>query len=368
MQRPCSVAVLLLTLGVTAGVARADIVIGVAAPLSGEFALLGKQIRDGAAQAVADINDAGGVNGEPLILEAMDDGCSAKKADAVANQLAGKGAAMVVGHLCLKASITASSVYAAEHIVEISPGTTFPKFTDERPGPGIFRLAGRDDVQGAFAGVAIAARFKDKNIAIVDDRTAYGKALAEAARAAMNAAGKQETLTDSYDPGAKDYETLVSRLADSAIDVLYLGGASTEAALIAREMRARGMDTVLVSGDALFSTEYGKLAGDAADGTLVTYAPDPRRYPEAATVAAAFAASGVDPAGYVLPAYAAVQVWAAAASAARSGDFDKVVAAISERTFATVIGSVSFDAKGDLREVLYDWYVWRDGTYSETVM
>ena len=108
----------------------------------------------------------------------MDDACDAKTADAVANQLAGKGVAMVVGHLCLAASIAASTVYAGNKIVEISPAITYPKYTDERPGPGIFRLAGRDDQQGIVAGDFIATRYADKRIAIVDDNSAYGKGLA----------------------------------------------------------------------------------------------------------------------------------------------------------------------------------------------
>ena len=272
------------------GIAHADIVIGVAGPMTGEFAVLGAEMRDGAAQAVADINAAGGVNGEQLTLEVMDDGCTAKKADAVANQLAGKGAVMVVGHLCLKASIAGAAVYAAERIVEISPGTTFPKFTDERPGPGIFRLCGRDDAQGAFAGNAIAERFPDKKIAVIDDRTAYGAALAEAALGAMNAAGAQGILRDSFDPGAKEYVALVSHLQAAAVDVLYLGGSDPEAALIAREIRSGGMGAIIVAGDALLDNDYAKLAGDAADGTLVSYPADARQSPGAASVVATFAA------------------------------------------------------------------------------
>ena len=131
-----------------AGLAEADTIIGVAGPMSGSFAAFGGEMRDGAAQAIDDINAAGGVNGAPLALQAMDDKCDAKTADAVANQLAGKGAVMVVGHLCLSASLAAASVYVANRIVEISPGTTWPDYTDKRPGAGIYRLTGRDDQQG----------------------------------------------------------------------------------------------------------------------------------------------------------------------------------------------------------------------------
>ncbi len=344
-----------------AGLAEAETIIGVAGPMSGSFAIFGGEMQDGAAQAVADINAAGGVNGTPLALQAMDDKCDPKTADAVANQLAGKGAVMVVGHLCLGASLAAASVYVANRIVEISPATTWPDYTDKRPGAGIYRLAGRDDEQGVVAGQAIAKRFPGKAVAVIDDRSPYGKALADATRRAMNAAGKREAFTEEYDPGTRDFTDLVDHLQAANIGVVYIGGYPTEAGLIARQIRASGLDTVIVGPDALVTNEYRDVAGAAADGTLVTFAPDARLNPGAADVVAAFRARGVEPEGYVLPSYAAVQVWAAAATAAGANDFDAVVKAMDSRRFATVIGDLTFDAKGDMSLPGFVLYEWRDG-------
>ena len=344
-----------------AGLAEAQTVIGVAGPMSGSFAIFGGEMRDGAAQAIADINAAGGINGTPLALQAMDDKCDPKTADAVANQLAGKGAVMVVGHLCLGASLAAASVYVANRIVEISPATTWPDYTDKRPGAGIYRLAGRDDEQGVVAGQAIAKRFADKAVAVIDDRSPYGKALADATRRAMNAAGKREAFTEEYDPGTRDFTDLVDHLQAANIGVVYIGGYPTEAGLIARQIRASGLDTVIVGPDALVTNEYRDVAGDAADGTLVTFTPDARQNPGAANVVAAFRARAVEPEGYVLPSYAAVQVWAAAAKAAGTNDFDAVVKAMDSRRFATVIGDLTFDAKGDMSLPGFVLYEWRGG-------
>jgi branched-chain amino acid transport system substrate-binding protein len=342
-----------------AGAAQADTVIGVAGPMSGSFAIFGAQMRDGAAQAIADINKAGGVNGAPLSLQALDDKCDAKTADAVANQLAGKGAAMVVGHLCLGASLAAASVYVANRLIEISPATTWPDYTDKRPGPGIYRLAGRDDQQGVVAGETIVRRFADKAVAVIDDRSPYGKELAGATRHAMNAAGKRETYTEEYDPGTRDFSELVGRLQAARIGVVYIGGYPTEAGLIAREIRAQGLDTVIIGPDALVTNEYRDVAGGAAEGTLVTFMPDARLNPGAADVVAAFRAGGIEPEGYVLPSYAAVQVWAAATKAAGSSDNDAVIKALDDGQFATVIGDLAFDDKGDMSLpgfVLYRWH------------
>ena len=352
-----------IVLSLAAGTARADVVIAVAGPLTGNFAALGEDMRLGVAQAVADINAAGGVNGEALRLEVMDDACDAKTADAAANQLAGKGVAMVVGHLCLGASTAASSVYAVNDIVQISPATTFPGYTDARPGPGIFRLAGRDDQQGLIAGNFLATRYADRRIAIVDDNSVYGKGLADAARRAMNAAGKREEFSQTYEPGAEDYSDLVFRLKASNVEVVFVGGYHADAAVIARQMREQGMATTIVAGDALMTEEFWQMAGDAGEGTRLTYAPDPRKSPAAAAVVASFRERGIEPEGPVLNAYAAVQVWAAAAATAGSVAFDDVVAALNDGRFETVLGEVSFDVKGDVDLPSFVFYEWKDGSY-----
>ncbi len=347
------------------GAAGAEIVIAVAGPMSGSLAVFGKQMRDGAGQAVADINAAGGVDGEPLSLQAMDDECNPKTADAVANQLAGKGAAMVAGHLCLNASLAAASVYVANRIVGISPGTTWPAYTDERPGPGIYRLAGRDDHQGRIAASYIAAHFPDKPVAVIDDRSPYGKELADATRRAMNAAGKRETFTEQYEPGQRDFTGLIERLQGASIGVLYIGGYPTEAGLIARQARQAGLTLTIVGGDALVTDEYRDVAGAAAEGTLVTFTPDARERETAAAVVKAFRARDIEPEGYVLPTYAAVEVWAAAANAAGSAEFEPVVKALDAGRFATVLGEVRFDARGDMSLPGFAVYEWRNGRLAE---
>ena len=118
---------------------------------------------------------------------------------------------------------------------------------------------------------------------------------------------------------------------------------------------------MIVGPDALVTNEYRDVAGDAADGTLVTFTPDARLNPGAADVVAAFRARGVEPEGYVLPSYAAVQVWAAAAKAAGTDDFAAVVKAMDGRRFTTVLGDLTFDAKGDMSLPGFVLYEWRDG-------
>ncbi len=343
--------------------ALADIVIATAGPMTGQYASFGEQMKAGAEQAVADINAAGGINGEKLVLEIGDDACDPKQAVAVANQMVGKGVVFMAGHFCSGSSIPASAVYAEEGIIQISPASTNPKFTDERPGPGTFRVCGRDDQQGQVAGEYLAKNFGDKNIAIINDKTAYGKGLADETQKYMEAAGKKPTLVESYTAGEKDYTALVSKLKQENIGVLYVGGYHTEAGLMVRQMRDQGMDTILVSGDALVTDEYWAITGDQGEGTLMTFSPDPRKNEVAAPVVAEFKEKGIEPEGYVLYTYAAVQAWADAVKAAGSTDYDAVIAALDEGTFKTVLGDLSFDDKGDVTLPGYVFYEWSKGKY-----
>lgn len=351
----------------SAGVAHADIKIAVAGPITGQLAAFGAQMQAGAQQAVKDINAAGGVLGEQLSLEIGDDACDPKQAVAVANQLAGQGVVFVAGHFCSGSSIPASAVYNEESILQISPASTNPAFTEERPGPGIFRVCGRDDQQGQVAGEFLASNFADKNIAIIDDRTAYGKGLADETRRALNAAGKQQVLDESYTPGEKDYTALVTKLKQANVDILYVGGYHPEAGLIARQMRDQGMNTILVSGDAIVTDEYWAITGDAGEGTLMTFSPDPRKAQESAAVVEEMRAQGTEPEGYVLYTYAAVQVFAQAAEKAGSTDYDALVEAMKGTTFQTVLGELSFDDKGDVSLPGYVIYEWKDGKYDYLV-
>ncbi|MHA1190073.1 MAG: branched-chain amino acid ABC transporter substrate-binding protein, partial [Alphaproteobacteria bacterium] len=278
------------------GAAWAEILIATAGPMTGQYASFGEQMKAGAEQAVADINAAGGVNGEQLVLEVGDDACDPKQAVAVANQMAGKGVVFMAGHFCSGSSIPASAVYSEEGIVQISPASTNPKFTDERPmaGGGTYRVCGRDDQQGAVAGAFLAKNFGDKKIAVVHDKTAYGKGLADETKKSMEAAGKKADMYEAYTAGEKDYTALVSKLKSEGIGVLYVGGYHTEAGLMARQMRDQGLDTVLVSGDALVTDEYWAITGDAGKGTLMTFSPDPRKNEGVAKLVETFRGKGIE--------------------------------------------------------------------------
>ena len=339
--------------------------VAVVGPITGQYASFGAQMKNGGELAVEDINAAGGVLGKKLDLEFGDDACDPKQAVAVANQMTANSVALVAGHYCSGSSIPASKVYAEANIVQISPASTNPAFTDNRAGPNIYRVCGRDDQQGGVAGKYIASHFSDKKVAFVHDKTAYGKGLADETKKAMNEAGKQEAMYEAITAGEKDYSALVSKLKQANIDLVYFGGYHTEAGLIIRQMRDQGMNTILMGGDALITQEFWSITGPAGEGTLMTFSPDPRKNPAAAEVVKRFKDKGIEPEGYVLYTYAALQAWKQAAEKAKSIESADVVKAMNDTEFDTVIGKFKFNEKGDPNLPPYAVYRWSNGTYDE---
>ncbi|HET7714410.1 MAG TPA: branched-chain amino acid ABC transporter substrate-binding protein, partial [Bauldia sp.] len=175
--------------------------------------------------------------------------------------------------------------------------------------------------------------------------------------------GVTEAMYEGYTAGEKDYTALVSKLKEGAIDAVYVGGYHTEAGLIKRQMVDQGMNTILVSGDALVTDEYWQITGDAGAGTLMTFSPDPRKNPEAKPVVDALEAAGKTAEGYALYTYGAIQAWAQAATKAGTTDFDPVVAELAAGEFDTVLGKVNFDDKGDVTLPGYVFYEWKNGAY-----
>ena len=356
-----------LLFGLLAGPALAQNVttIGVPGPMTGGQATFGRQMKSGAEQAITDINAAGGVLGHKLAIDIEDDACDPKQARSVAEKLAGMRVPVAIGHYCSSSSIPASDAYLDGGVLQITPASTNPLFTD-RGLWNTFRTCGRDDQQGGFAAAYLAKNFKGKTIAIINDKTTYGKGLADEVKKALNGLGVKEKLNESYNQGDKDFTALVSKLKLNGIDIVYDGGYHQEAGLIVRQMRDQGLTTILMAGDALASHEFSSITGAAGDGVLFTFPPDPRKRPTAAAVAKEFTDKGVDPEGYILYTYAAIQIWAQAAAKAGTIDPQKVAAAMHAATWETVLGPVSFDKKGDITANGWAVYRWnKDGNYEE---
>jgi branched-chain amino acid transport system substrate-binding protein len=338
--------------------------VATAGPISGPYGAIGEQMKRGAELAVKDLNAKGGVLGKQLSLTVGDDACDPKQARNVANQMADKGVVFVDGHYCSGSSIPASAVYADSGILEISPASTNPTYTDDAAKKGwinVFRICGRDDQQGKVAGAYLADHFKGKPIAVIDDKSTYGKGLADETRKALVAAGVTIAMNESVNAGDKDFSALVSKMKQTGIAAYFYGGYHTEAGSIARQSKEQGLAAVQIGGDALATDEYWSITGPAGEGMLMTFPPEPRNIPAAQGVVAEFKTAGYDPEGYTLFTYAAMQVFAQAAEKAKSVKIEALSKALHDNKFETVLGTLGFDAKGDVIGPGYVVYTWHNG-------
>lgn len=332
--------------------------IGVAGPLTGANASFGAQLKKGAEQAAEDINAAGGMDGKTIELLFGDDVSDPKQGVSVANKFAGEGVKFVIGHFNSGVSMPASQVYAENGILMISPASTTPKLT-ERGLWNVFRTCGRDDQQGIVAGQYIAENYKDKRIAIIHDKTTYGKGVADETKKAMNNLGVTEVLYEGVNTGEKDFSALISKIKQANADLVYWGGLHTEGGLLVRQMSGAGVTAILMGADGIATDEFANVGGPGSEGTLMTFASDPQKRPEAQSVIEKFEKKGFKPEAYTLYSYAALQVLAEAAAAAKSTDPQKVAAEIKAgKTYATVIGDLGYDANGDITRLDYTMYTW----------
>jgi branched-chain amino acid transport system substrate-binding protein len=328
--------------------AHAEILIGVAGPLTGPNAAVGNELKAGTAAAIAAINAEGGINSEPLKLIEGDDGCDAKRALDVAKSFASQDVRLVVGHFCTYASLAAAPTYAGVGILMISPASTAPALTSSKLW-NVFRLTGREDLQADVAAARIKADGDAPEVVVVSDQSADLAPLVKRFLSAMPNAKLFTVKTGS----ARLPEDPAFLTATAA----YLALQASDGGAIAADLRKLNPSITLYGPDSLQSETFATKAGDAANGTRVSFLDDlqsradPKRQ-----------VSLIISEGSTLSAYAAVESFAAAAKA-RGVNNSRAMAnwLTGGNEINTIIGPIAFTATGDLKKQPYMWLQWQDG-------
>jgi branched-chain amino acid transport system substrate-binding protein len=334
----------------------AEILIGFAGPLTGEMALGGEQMQNGTRLAVAELNAAGGVLGQKIVLEHVDDHCDGEQAVAAARKLVADGVAAAIGHLCSQAAIPASEVYEAARIPFLTLASN-PLLT-ARGLRWMFRGAPADDVNARFTAGYMVRQLAAKRIAILHDTRTYGQGLAELTRQSLDELGVPAVLFEAMQPGQLLFADLIERLRRVGTDALYYGGYPREVGLLRRQMAEAGFLPPMVAAAVNTSEEYGLIAGPAADGTLVVAN---RRFDTAE-----FSRFEADlRVAYQMPSdqrvtsgYSNAKIWAQAVETAGTTNGTAVAQALHSGTFHVFGIEASFDDRGNVQGPLGEATVW----------
>jgi len=224
--------------------------------------------------------------------------------------------------ICSGSSIPASAVYNEAGILQISPGSTNPVLTDDAAAKGwdqwSIALSAATTRRARSPGTIWRRITKARRSPLSTTSPPTAKDFADETRKALQAEGGQEVIDEQITAGDRDFGALISKLKQANVGVIYFGGYEVEGGLIVRQARDQKLNAVLIGGDALLTQQFYNVSGPAGDGTLMTFAPDPRKVPTAKAVVDAFKKDGYEPEGYTLYSYASVQVFVAAVAAAKS--------------------------------------------------
>ncbi|MGU3361588.1 branched-chain amino acid ABC transporter substrate-binding protein [Methylobacterium sp. M6A4_1b] len=347
----CAIAFSGLLMGSTSGSVQAQVRIGLSAPLTGPDAAFGEGLRLGAERAVADLNRAGGVNGQRLVLVVADDAGDGKQGQAVARRFAAERIGLVVGPFGAGVAGLAIPVYEEAGIVAVTPGTGYPGLTAKGLW-NVFRTVPNEAEQGRLAGAYLLGRHGGQRIGLVHDKSPFGRGLAEGVSRALKAAGQPEAAFETMTRGERDVSGLVARLKRARVEAVYFGGLAPDAAVLLRGLRDAGVTAPLVGSDGLLDPAFPQAAGPAAEGTVMTLTPEPPRLPESKLPDAKAARVPRTPEANAVAAqaYAAVEVLRQGILGAGSGNGRAVAAYLHQgRSLRTILGDLAYDTGGDLK-------------------
>jgi branched-chain amino acid transport system substrate-binding protein len=367
-MKPTLIALAVLAFGASAAQAQEVVVkIGVAAPLTGTQAHLGKDIENGVRLAVEDAQAKGVVVAGKKVkfeIQAEDDQADPRTATTVAQRLADSNAKGVIGHLNSGASIPASRIYNEAGIPQVSPASTNPKLTQQN-FKATFRTIANDVQQGTAIGKYASTKL-GKRVAIVDDRTAYGQGLADEVEKAVKANGGQLTGREFTSDKATDFLAILTRIKSQKPDVIVFSGMDTQAGPMLKQIKQLGLDVKFITGDGGCTGEMIKLAGDAISANAYCTQPGLPldKMPGGKTFNERFKKRfNADVQVYAPYAYDATFALLEAMKAAGSVEPAKYAPFIGKVNFPGVIGNVAFDAKGDIKEGAVSVYQFKGGKW-----
>jgi branched-chain amino acid transport system substrate-binding protein len=346
--------------------------IGHVAATSGPIAHLGKDNENGARMAVEELNAQGVVIGGKkykIVLQAEDDAADPKQGTAVAQKLADAGVQGVIGHETSGTTIPASRIYHDAGIPQISPSASNPQYTRQRYNTAFRNIANDEQLGAALARYAVQS-VKARRIAVIDDRTAYGKGLADEfiknVKRGGAASGSTIVSTQFTNDKATDFSAILTAIKATRPDMIFFGGMDAVAGPMLRQMKQLAIPIKFMGGDGMCSDSVPRLAGDAmSDGQVICAEAggvEPSQEKGMADFRVAYKKRyGIEVQTYAPYTYDALMTMVAAMRKAGSPEPARYLPELARIQYKGVTGNISFDARGDVRDGVLTIYTFKNG-------
>ena len=355
-----------------AGLATAQeqvVKIGHVAPISGAIAHLGKDNENGARMAIDELNTKGvTIGGKKVKFEllAEDDAADPKQGTAAAQKLVDAKVNGVIGHLNSGTTIPASKIYHDAGIPQISPSATNPKYTLQGFKTA-FRVVANDGQLGGTLGRYAVQTSKAKNIAVIDDRTAYGQGVADEFIKGAKKSGTVNIVAQEYTTDkATDFNAILTKIKAKNPDVVFFGGMDAVAGPMLRQMKQLGINAKFMGGDGICTESLAALSGDGmGDGQVVCAEAggvvDSEKKGMDDFRAAYKKKYNSDVQIYAPYVYDAVMTMVDAMVKAGSAEPAKYLPVLAKISHKGVTGNVAFDDKGDIKDGTLTLYTYKGG-------
>ncbi|AKA24482.1 branched-chain amino acid ABC transporter substrate-binding protein [Pseudomonas chlororaphis] len=355
------------SLGSAVALADQQVSIGLAGPLTGPSARIGKDLENGAQLAIDQANARHPqINGEAVTykLVSEDDQSDPRTAVSVAQRLVDAEVVGVVGHWNTGTSIPAARVYHDAGIAQVAPVATGHAYTQQGFDTS-FRIMGHDDDGGRVAGDYALNTLKARRIAVIDDRTAFGQGLADQFAKAVEAGGASVVEREYVDDKTIDFSAVLTNIRGHNPDLIFFGGVDSQAAPLARRIKQLGIKAPLMGAGGFVSQTFLQLAQNEGEGVIalepglaVAQMPGGKafeqayreRFKQGIELHAPFAYDGVG-------------VLIAAIEKAGSTDPRQYLPVLRASHYPGVTGTIAFDAQGNLKNPSFTVYQVKAGQW-----
>ena len=327
--------------------------IGAAAPLTGPQAHIGKDNENGTRMAIEDANAKGvTIGGKKARFELLseDDQTDPKTATIVAQKLVDAKVNGIIGHLNSGTTIPASRIYSDNGIPQISPSATAVAYTAQGFKTA-FRVMANDGQQGKVLGEYAAKNLGAKNIAVIDDRTAYGQGLADEFIKSAQANGAQIVAHEYTTDKAVDFTSVLTLVKGKKPELVFFGGMDPQGAPMLKQLKALGLPVKFMMGDGGYTPKLIENAGAAAEGAYASLPGVPlEQMPGGKDFSQRYEAKFKQPIQLYAPyCYDAVNVMIDAMQKAGTAEPAKYLPELAKVVHDGVTAKIAFDEKGDLK-------------------